>query len=235
MMNRAEYIQIIYSNYDLVNVLSKKNGGEILRLRHKTLNQDIVLRSYPHKVESYRKLKSITHPNIPLVYDYIEFEDGVLILEEFIDGITVSDLLKEGKYTYYGAKKVISAVCEALITLHSMDVIHRDIKPENVIVTKNGEVKLIDFNAARIHTPKKKNDTVVLGTIGYAPPEQFGISQSDKKSDIYSVGVLLNVMLTGLHPSEKLAKGRAGKIVLKCTQIDPESRFQSAQKLKEAL
>ena len=104
-----------------------------------------------------------------------------------------------------------------------------------VIIEKNGRVVLVDFNASRVYAPETSADTVVLGTLGYAPPEQFGISQSDEKSDIYAVGVLLNVMLTGKHPSEALAKGKAGKIVLKCTQIDPQSRFKSVEKLIEAL
>ncbi len=234
-MNRAEYMKTIYDSYDLVNVLSKKNDGEILRLRHKELNRDIVLRSYPSPFKSYHRLKAISHPNIPLVFDCTDMDDGQIILEEFIDGITVAQILEDGKYAYHGAKRVIEAVCDALITLHSLSIVHRDIKPENIIVTKGGEVKLLDFNASRIFEDEKSRDTVVLGTIGYAPPEQFGISQSDEKSDIYSVGVLLNVMLTGTHPSKKLAKGKAGKIVLKCTQIDPNSRFPSAQKLKESL
>ncbi len=234
-MTRAEYMKTIYQSYILVNVLSKKNGAEILRLRHKALNRNIVLRSYPVSFKSYHKLKAINHPNIPLVFDCLKFDDGELIFEEFVDGITVAQILDGGKYTYRGAKKVIRSVCDALITLHSLNIVHRDIKPENIIVTKSGETKLLDFNASRIYTEEKNKDTVVLGTIGYAPPEQFGISQSDEKSDIYSVGVLLNVMLTGTHPSKKLAKGKAGKIVLKCTQIDPNSRFSSAQKLKEAL
>ncbi len=234
-MNKKEFLDSVYKNYDLMSVLSRKSDYEILRLRNKSLNRDIVLRNYDTAIESYNKLKNISHPNIPIIYDVMNFNDGQIVLEEFVNGITVAQVLEEGKYTYHGAKRVVKSVCNALVTLHSMHIIHRDIKPENIIITKSGEVKLLDFNASRIHNPEKKADTVVLGTIGYAPPEQFGISQSDEKSDIYSVGVLLNVMLTSLHPSEKLAKGRAGKIVLKCTQIDPNSRFQSVEKLIEAL
>ncbi len=234
-MNRSEYIKSVYDNYDLINVLSRKNNCEILRLRNKLLDKDIVLRSYPSPIDAYERLKTITHSNIPIIYDTVNLDDGQIVIEEFINGITVAEILKEGKYTYHGAKKVIEAVCNALIALHNMNIVHRDIKPENIIITNHSRVKLLDFNASRIHTPEKKTDTVVLGTIGYAPPEQFGISQSDEKSDIYSVGVLLNVMLTGLHPSKKLAGGKAGKIVLKCTQIDPESRFQNVEKLIKAL
>ncbi len=230
-MTRAEYLAEILTQYDVVRVLSNKNDAEILRIRHKNTNRDIVLRSYSKPVLAYKKLKSITHRNIPTVYDTLNFDDGQIVLEEFIDGITVAEVLEQGKYTYHGAKKIILAVCDALLVLRDMDIVHRDIKPENIIVTRSGEVKLIDFNAARIHKNEKQKDTVVLGTIGYAPPEQYGISQSDEKSDIYSLGVLLNVMLTGTHPSRQLARGKGGKIVLKCTQIDPNHRFQSIENL----
>ncbi len=234
-MKQSEYMRIVFENYELVSVLSQKNESEILRLRHKTMNRDMVLRKYSVSTDAYTKLKSISHPNISLVYDVIELEDGQIVLEEFIDGMTVAQILQGDKFTYNGAKKVIKYVCEALSVLHGIGIVHRDIKPQNIIITKSGNVKLVDFNASRIYVPEKKKDTVVLGTIGYASPEQFGISQSNEKSDIYSVGVLVNVMLTGKHPSKKLAGGKAGKIVLKCTQIDPESRFPTAEKLIEAL
>ncbi len=230
-MKRAEFLNEVLTQYDVVNLLSKKNGSEILRLRHKTQNKDLVLRSYPKPIEAYQSLKSITHQNIPVVYDVVNLEDGQIVLEEFISGLTVAEILEEGKYTYHGAKQVIYSVANALLALRSLNIVHRDIKPENIVISQNGCVKLIDFNASRVHTKQKKKDTVALGTIGYAPPEQFGISQSDEKSDIYSIGVLLNVMLTGVHPSKKLARGKAGRIVLKCTQIDPQSRFSSIENL----
>lgn len=230
-MTRSEYFFDILTHYDVVKVLSNKNDCEILRLRHKEYNKDIVFRSYSKSVLAYKKIKSITHPNIPLVFDALDFDDGQIVFEEFIDGVTVAEVLEQGKYTYHGAKKIILAVCDALLVLRDMDIVHRDIKPENIIVTRSGDVKLIDFNAARIHKNEKQKDTVVLGTIGYAPPEQYGISQSDEKSDIYSLGVLINVMLTGTHPSRQLARGKAGKIVLKCTQIDPNHRFDNIESL----
>lgn len=234
-MTRADYLKTILTQYDIVKILSNKNGAEVLRLRHKTQNKDIVVRSYQKSVLAYAKLKSISHPNIPTVFDVLDFEDGQIIFEEFIDGITVAEVLEQGNYTYHGAKKIIEGVAQALLALRELDVVHRDIKPENIIVTRGGAVKLIDFNAARIHTNGKQKDTVVLGTVGYAPPEQYGISQSDQKSDIYSLGVLLNVMLTGVHPSKKLAQGKAGKIVLKCTQIDPNHRYDNIEKFLQAI
>ncbi|MBE6643145.1 MAG: serine/threonine protein kinase [Ruminococcaceae bacterium] len=230
-MTCGEYLMQMQEKYQIIKILSKKNGGQILLMRHKTLEKDIVVRCYPKPIEAYNKLKNYYHPNIAVVFDSFLLDDGQIVLEEYVDGITVNEVLQSGCYKYRGAKKIITDVGNALIDLHRMNIIHRDIKPENIIIDKNGCAKLIDFNASRLYTTKTERDTEVLGTVGYASPEQFGISQSGEKSDIYSLGVLLNVMLTGKHPSDSLAKGKAGRIVLKCTQIDPNSRFKTVEKL----
>lgn len=231
-MNCNEMFESIKKEYCIVRILSNKNDCKIFQMRHKISNCDIVLRRYRSPVGVYNYLKNIRHDNLPDIYDTYMFEDGQIVLEEFISGITVAQVLESGKYTYRGARKIISSLCDVLSFLHSINVVHRDIKPENIIITDNGTVKLIDLNASRVYKNNSRADTVVLGTIGYASPEQFGITQSDARTDIYSLGVLLNVMLTGVHPSEQLAKGRAGKIVLKCTQIDPNKRYQSVEELK---
>ena len=231
-MKCQEFLDSLWEQYDLINVLSNKNGATVMRLRNKKLGKDIVLKCYAAVVPAYEILKTIRHENLPEILDSVLCEDGHVVLEEFIDGISVADVA--GKYTYRGAKAVVTGVCKAVQSLHDRKIIHRDIKPENILISAKGVVKLIDLNASRIPKGKDK-DTVLLGTIGYASPEQFGVGESDERSDIYAIGVLLNVMLTGEHPSKCLAKGRAGKIVQRCTQIDPNSRYSSAFELIGAL
>ncbi len=233
-MTREEYLSELLRNYSVVNLLSNKNGCKVLRLRNKELGKDLVLRSYPKVVVAYEELYKIKCDGLPVIYDVIALEDGQIVLEEYIDGLTVADVMAMGRYKRFGVRRVLTAVCNALTVLHSQGLVHRDIKPENVMIDKNGRVVLIDFNASRVMVQAPK-DTVIMGTVGYASPEQLGISQSDARTDIYAVGILLNVMLTGKHPSEKLARGRFGRIVRKCTAINPDERYQSADKLLKIL
>ncbi len=233
-MTRERYLAVLFNAYSLVSVLSDKNECKVLRVRNKLTKQDMVVRIFPKAVSAYEELYAICSRNLPLIYEVVGLDDGQIVLEEFIEGVTIAEVMESGKYHYLGTRKVIRSVCYALTILHERNLVHRDIKPENIMISKDGRVVLIDFNAARKISDASK-DTVIMGTVGYASPEQLGVAQSDARTDIYAVGVLLNVMITGKHPSEKLAKGKAGKIVRKCTNVNPDERYQSAKKLSDIL
>ena len=233
-MKREEYIERILQIYALVTVLSEKNGCKVLRLRNRETGKDLVLRSFPNPLTAYEKLQNIRCENLPEIYDVLGLEDGQIVLEEHIDGITVAQVMETEKYRPSGAKKVLVGVCDALMVLHNRGIVHRDVKPENVIVDHSGRVVLIDFNASRMESSASK-DTVIMGTVGYASPEQLGLSQTDARTDIYAAGVLYNVMLTGQHPSVTIASGKAGRIVRKCTAVNPDERYQTAAELWAAL
>ena len=233
-MKRSEYIDKILQVYSLVELLSKKNDCEVLHLRNKKTPTDLVLRSFPRSVAAYEKLQNVRHVNLPEIYDVLEMEDGQIVLEEYIVGLTVAQIMEINKYRSSGAERVLLGLCDALTVLHERGIIHRDVKPENVIVEMSGRVVLIDLNASRIESNASK-DTVIMGTVGYASPEQLGLVQTDARADIYALGVLYNVMLTGQHPSVTIASGKAGRIVRKCTAINPNERYQTALELWEAL
>lgn len=233
-MDFTSYFAAVRANYDLLSVLSKKEDAASFLLQHNTLGRKLTLRRFAEEKPVYRLLQTVSHPNLPLVYDNISLTDAFVVLEEYIDGVTVADVLETGGYTYRGARRVLSGVGAALCFLHKNGFVHRDVKPENVVVGTDGVVKLIDYDIARVMTSASQ-DTRVLGTMGYAPPEQQGLAQSDPRSDIYALGVLLNVMLTREHPSVHLARGRTGKIVLKCTAVSPEKRFQTVEDFMEKL
>ena len=233
-MTREEYIAKIKESFAIVEALSTKNNCEVLRLRHRETGRDMVLRSYPKRINAYDELVQIRCASLPEIYDSIALDDGHIVLEEFISGLTVAQFMKSDRYHKKGARAVMAALCHAMDVLHARGIVHRDIKPENVMISDEGRVVLIDFNASR-QTRECSRDTVIMGTVGYVSPEQLGISQTDARADIYAAGVLYNVMLTGQHPSVAIASGRSGRIVRKCTSINPDERYQSAQALYSAL
>ena len=156
--------------------------------------------------------------------------ESALVIEEFIEGDTLDFLLEGALFTPQETREIVRQLCQALWVLHSMAAVHRDIKPENVIMRRRQAI-LIDFDAARLHKPEQEADTQILGTTGFAAPEQYGLSQSDVRTDIYALGVLMNVMLTGEHPSKKLAEGRMGRIIERCTRVSPEKRYKNVLRL----
>ena len=224
----------IQLEFEEVRPLKEGPRGGVFLLRHKKTGRLLVFRRFSGSGEVYRKLLRYSCPNLPEVLETAEQEGTVLVLEEFIQGDTLDFLLKAAPLSPKATREIIIQLCQALRVLHAFGAVHRDIKPENVILRER-EAVLIDFDAARLHKPAHENDTVVLGTTGFAAPEQYGLSQSGPQADIYSLGVLMNVMLTGEHPSRKLADGRLGRVVQRCTQVNPEKRYRSAIHLMEAI
>lgn len=192
-----------------------------------------MLRHFTGNAAVYRKLLNISCKNLPQVLEVASDGDKNIILEEFVQGDTLDYLLRDVLFTPEETRSIVTQICQALWILHNMNTIHRDVKPENVIL-RGEDAILIDFDAARLHNPQYNNDTQVLGTVGYAAPEQYGLSQSDIRADIYAVGVLMNIMLTGEHPSSVLAPGKFGRIVLRCTAVNPQKRYKSVLHLMEA-
>ena len=213
-----------------VERLSKGPRGEVTRLRHRESGEEFLLRSYQGEADPYRRLLGISCASLPRVYEVVQQDQKVAELEEFIHG----DALEQGTLAPGQCIKIARELCAALYTLHSVGVIHRDVKPENVLLRGDGAV-LIDLDASRVFQEDRSHDTVILGTVGYAAPEQFGLSQTDPRSDIFSLGVTLNVMLTGRHPVQQLASGKLGRIIRRCTQTSPDKRYRSVSDLLEAL
>ena len=220
--------------FDQVRLIKESSRGSVRVVRHKTTGRDFILRQFTGNPEVYQKLLDYTCPNLPTVYEVACQGDQNLVLEELIQGDTLGFLLQDALFTPEETRKIVIQVCRALWVLHSIGAVHRDVKPENIIL-RGSEAVLIDFDAARLHKPEHETDTQVLGTTGFAAPEQYGLSQSDLRTDIYSVGILINVMLTGEHPSKKLAEGKMGHIVDRCTHVNPQRRYKNVLRLMEAL
>lgn len=227
-------LSCIDAEYDTIEKIKTSERGCVFLLRHRQNGTRLIFRHYRGSGEVYRKLLEVSCPNLPQILETAERDGMVAVLEEYIQGDSLARLLEGALFTPAEARKIILQLCSALWVLHKLGAVHRDVKPENVIIRGNQAV-LIDFDASRIFKRERGGDTQVLGTTGYAAPEQYGISQTDPRADIYSLGVLLNIMLTGKHPSRELARGKLGHIVQKCTMVNPKKRYKSVIHLMEAL
>lgn len=226
--------EAVTTEYDTLRVLKQSPRGTVSVVRHKKSGTRYVFRRYSGSGEVYRRLLPVLCPHLPQIMEAAEQDGQTAVLEEYVQGDTLAELLMGARLTEREARQVTMQLCQALHVLHSMGAVHRDIKPENVIL-RGSDAVLIDFDAARIYKDESESDTQVLGTTGFAAPEQYGIFQSDERADIFSLGVLLNIMLTGKHPSREMAAGKMGRIVRKCTMTAPEQRYQSARALMEVL
>lgn len=224
----------IETEYETVKTIKNSERGCVSLLQNKQNGTRFIFRHYRGNGEVYRKLVGISCPNLPQIMETAERDGMVAVLEEYIQGDSLAYLLEGALFAPAEARKITRQLCNALWVLHQLGAVHRDIKPENVMI-RGSEAILIDFDASRIFKSGTNQDTQILGTTGYAAPEQYGITQTDERADIYSLGVLLNIMLTGKHPSKELASGRLGRIVQKCTMVNPKKRYKSVLYLMEAL
>lgn len=199
--------------------------------------QQVVRKQYPENIRTDVFVTLMNHPiqGIPRVYSIEGSPNGWIVSEEFIPGRTLAEVLRFGLFETKNAVNVCLQLCEILEQLHAFGIVHGDIKPDNIIFADNGMIYLIDFDASHFVKDEIGRDTVLLGTPGFASPEQFGFGRSDPRSDIYAIGVLLNVMITGQHPLYKTASGRIAIAIEKCIDVDPERRYQNIRELKQGL
>ena len=227
----------IENEYDVDTVLRENEKVRISSYVKKSDDKAriVLIVAYGLNESVFRKLIGESNKHLPDIYDICTDGDDTVILEEYIAGCRLSDILTEKDLSRSQAVKYCIDMCDALEYLHSKNIIHRDIKPSNVIINPNDEAVLIDLQSAHLISQEHDNDTSNLGTVGYAAPEQFGIVQSMPTTDIYALGVMLNEMLTGQHPSVKTPDGKLGRIVEKCTYTQMSKRYQSVGELKKDL
>lgn len=171
------------------------------------------------------------HPHLlwPTVLCCSEDGTDTVVVEEYAEGEPLSARLSAKRFLEEReAAEILTQLCDGLAVLHGLGIVHRDIKPSNLIL-QNGTIRLIDFDVARTIKDGQPEDTALLGTKGYAPPEQFGYGQTDARSDIYAVGVTLAKLLGPGY------RGWLSPILGKCTELDPKRRYGSAAELKRAV
>lgn len=228
--------------------LNKQWAVKEIEKRAKDKNNDVVIQS---SIAEANMMKKLDHPSLPRIVDIIDNGSVIYVIMDYIEGEPLSKILDQ-----YGAQpqdiviEWAKQLCEVLNYLHTRTpaIIYRDMKPANVMLKPDGNIKLIDFGIAREYKEQSLADTVSLGTKGYAAPEQFGgKGQTDPRTDVYCLGVTIYHLVTGQNPCEPpyelypirhwnpALSGGLERIIQKCTQLNPDDRYQSCEELLYAL
>ena len=257
--------------YEIIEELGKGGMGRVYRVEDKKLEQEVALKLIKPEIASDKKTierfrnelktaRMISHKNVCRMFDFGESKDSRFITMEFIRGEDLKTLIqKMGQLSAGQAVAIAKQVCEGLIEAHKLGVVHRDLKPQNIMIDRRGDARIMDFGIARSLEAKGITGAgVMIGTPEYMSPEQVEGKDTDQRSDIYSLGVILYEMVTGRVPFEgdtalSIAvkhKTEAPKapieldpqipdaldaVILMCLEKDKEKRYQSAGELKSEL
>jgi serine/threonine protein kinase len=193
-------------------------------------------------------LSQLTHPVLVKVVDYF-IEDGrEFLVEDYVEGRDLLSLFEENRD--FREDEVVNwavQICDCLIYIHGKAIVYRDLKPSNVLITDDGSVKLLDFGIARMYQAGKAQDTIIMGTPGFSPPEQYGKSQTDARSDIFSLGATMHFLLSRRDPgsnpfvfppicslNDRISR-RTEAAISKAVNTSPDERWAGAREFKEAL
>lgn len=250
----------LFPQLEIVECLGRGGMGAVYKARQPRLDRfvalKILLRRRPDGgpdtafaerfAREARALARLNHPEIVAVYDYGEAGGYPYLVMEYVDGLTLRQLLQRGKLAPQEALAIVPKICEALQFAHQQGIVHRDIKPENILLDKQGQLKIADFGIAKILVPGAQDWSLtgakeVVGTPPYMAPEQIEHPATvDHRADIYSLGVVFYEMLTGELPLGKFAPPsrkvhvdvRLDEVVLRALEKEPERRYQHASEVK---
>ncbi len=249
---------VISGRYELVEIVGQGGMSTVYRARDQKLNIYYAIKEIKKEsgneliaetsMTEVNLLKGLNNSHIPRIIDIIDDGVNIFVVQEFIQGISLEQKLEEEKqFPQETVVEWMKQMCNVLYYLHNQNVIHRDIKPGNIMWAPSseneGHITLIDFGAGRVYKKGKTRDTVAFLTEAFAAPEQKNqISASDARTDIYSLGLTMYTLLTGLYPDEtykvkpiteidaNLSTGLE-KIILKCIKEEPGERYQTALEL----
>jgi serine/threonine protein kinase len=257
---------VLNGRYRILRVLGQGGVGTVYLAEHMELQIRVALKEvrgssldepeYQEALEQCRRegrlLVNLDHPNLPKVTDAFIEGPSFYLVRDYVEGVTAEDRLRAPSEQPLNVQQVIEwgiQIARVLRYLHSQapPVIFRDLKPDNIIVQPDGTVKLVDFGIARRFIVGAQSDTMRLGSLGYSPPEQFGLKQTDQRSDLYSLGATLHHLLTGydstrqpfrlppaaqLNPDVPIA---LSNLLDRCLELDPSRRPANAQEVLKAL
>jgi eukaryotic-like serine/threonine-protein kinase len=258
-------------HYEILEKLGEGGMGEVYKARDTKLERFVALKFLPSKliatesdkarfIQEAKAASALNHPNICTIFDIHEADGNLFIVMEYVDGETL-----RSKKQSFSTKQVIdigSQAADGLAEAHEKGIVHRDIKPENLMITKNGNVKIMDFGLAKLNSPTEASRLTkagtTLGTVGYMSPEQVQGQDVDHRSDIFSLGVVLYEMLSGESPFKgvhetaimyeivnvdppPISTVKPGvdpafeELIMECLEKDRNERCQSARELARNL
>lgn len=239
--DEGDYPSPLTEKYELIECFSADADNETLLARGRADGGLYVAKCYraAHPLYAHDEpeaLKTLCAPPMPRFV--AEYKTPVMrcVLREYVTGETLAARAERLPFTQEEIIAVGMQLCDQLTALHTAEphIIHRDIKPQNVILRPDGAAVLIDFGISRVSS-LNDTDTFVFGTQGFAPPEQYGYAQTDARSDIFSLGVLLHWLLKGKAAPLLEAATPLEQVIKRCTAFDPKRRYASAARVKAAL
>ncbi|MBF4691641.1 protein kinase domain-containing protein [Fusibacter ferrireducens] len=225
----------ILDQYEVLACLSETENSTNYVIKHKVLEKKYLMKvcKNEHQKNEYTILSKLSYPNIPTIIDANISGEHTIIIEDYFDGVPIDQFMikvnDEEKKSVFEA--LFWQIVNTLKYLHNQaqPIIHKDIKPDNVLVSDSGEIMLIDFGSSRFFKEHQSRDTVLMGTQGYASPEQYGFSPTDKRSDLYAFGTMMAEIVENLsiELDDKMSLS-----LEKCREIDPKNRFQSVEAME---
>ena len=213
-----ELIGRTVDTYRIVSRLGAGGMGEVYKAHDSKLDRDVALKLLPRDVDAdrlrrfhaeARTVSSLNHPHILVIHDFGDLDGRPFIITELVEGDTLRQRLERGPLPLGETVAIATQIASALVSAHARAIVHRDIKPENVMVRPDGYVKVLDFGLAKLVGPTAHAATtliaatevgVLLGTPHYMSPEQAEGKAVDERSDVFSLGVVLYELATGLRP-----------------------------------
>ena len=262
-------------NYKIVSLIGEGGMGNVYLGEHTSIGRKVAIKVLRPELASNEEIRSrfkneasvmarLQHPGIVSLFDYVENDEGLFLIMEYVEGIEITDLLKalDEPLSIDRAKDVMKKVLSAFSFAHKHKIVHRDVKPSNILLTKDDEVKVLDFGIAKLIGGTEFNLTKTgtqVGTVYYMSPEQVKAKELDHRSDVYSLGVTFYELLAGFCPYksmtsefeiyEKIVRepllpltdtmgdeyAQVWGVIQKATEKEVEDRFQNCDEFIAAL
>ncbi len=262
-------------NYKIISLIGEGGMGNVYLGEHVSIGRKVAIKVLLPELASNEEIRSrfkneasvmahLQHPGIVGLYDYLDQEDGLYLIMEYVEGIEFTDLLKSltEPLSIDRAKEIMKKVLSAFAYAHKNKIVHRDVKPSNILLAKDDDVKVLDFGIAKLIGNSQFNLTKTgtqVGTVYYMSPEQVKAQELDHRSDIYSLGVTFYELLAGFFPYKSMtseyeiydkivrepllpltdtmgdAYAQVWEVIQKATEKDVEDRFQNCDEFIAAL